>query len=220
MLLDVHNLYCQLHNFDLDVHDVLSYYPTHRVKQIHVSGGSWSYPVSDPYHRSFRRDTHDNDIPSEVFALLPIVLEKCVNTEVIIFERQAHTINTKDQKHNFYEDYKKLKDIVILHYSNTLVHKEIQVPLVKHWIKSCAYSGLDECVIVDEKEVICDDALSKLQTELLILLRDYSDPNLIKEQMLKDTNNFGTFSSWIVALEPRCIEICAELVKKWGKWKS
>ncbi len=46
LLLDLHNLYCQMINFDIGAEEILGMYPLHRVRELHVSGGSWSSPSS------------------------------------------------------------------------------------------------------------------------------------------------------------------------------
>ena len=36
IVLDVHNLYCQMHNFQLTAQEILQTYPLNRVKEIHI----------------------------------------------------------------------------------------------------------------------------------------------------------------------------------------
>ena len=55
LLLDLHNLYCQMHNFQLSATEILSFYPLKRVRELHLSGGSWSQNGT----ATIRRDTHD-----------------------------------------------------------------------------------------------------------------------------------------------------------------
>jgi uncharacterized protein (UPF0276 family) len=57
VLLDLHNLWCQAINLHLDVMQLLAGYPLDRVREVHVSGGSWT-PRSTDGPR-LRRDTHD-----------------------------------------------------------------------------------------------------------------------------------------------------------------
>jgi len=47
LLLDLHNLYCQIENFNLNTNEILNTYPLQRVRAIHISGGSWSYSCLD-----------------------------------------------------------------------------------------------------------------------------------------------------------------------------
>ena len=41
LLLDLHNLYCQMCNCDRNADELLTTYPLHRVRELHVSGGAW-----------------------------------------------------------------------------------------------------------------------------------------------------------------------------------
>jgi uncharacterized protein (UPF0276 family) len=76
IILDLHNVYCQLENFDLDVNELLALYPLDKVREVHISGGSWEPVKSDP-GRQIRRDTHDDAVPAEVFLLLDKALDHC-----------------------------------------------------------------------------------------------------------------------------------------------
>ena len=72
VLLDLHNLYCQAVNFGVDAVALLETWPLHRVREFHVSGGSWTSPGG----ARFRRDTHDAPVPREVLELLPLALDQ------------------------------------------------------------------------------------------------------------------------------------------------
>ncbi|MCC7537066.1 MAG: DUF692 family protein, partial [Deltaproteobacteria bacterium] len=82
VVLDLHNLWCQAVNFGRDPVGLLGRYPLGRVRELHVSGGSWSQPSSA--EEPFRRDTHDAAIPDEVHALLPEALASCPHVEAVI----------------------------------------------------------------------------------------------------------------------------------------
>jgi len=90
VLLDLHNLWCQAVNFDLDPVAILERWPLDLVRELHVSGGSWAdYPEG-----RFRRDTHDGPTPEEVFALIPEALARCPNAEVLTLERLRGTVDS------------------------------------------------------------------------------------------------------------------------------
>ena len=84
LLLDLHNLYCQSINFKVELLELLKGYPLERVRELHVSGGSWTDPDSpespiygdDIADNSIRRDTHDDAVPEEIFAALPAVMNQ------------------------------------------------------------------------------------------------------------------------------------------------
>lgn len=110
--LDVHNLYCQLANFPVDEDELLASYPLHRVRCIHVSGGSWSSPLVDGRARRFRRDTHDDDVPGEVHALLRRVLPRCPALELVVLERIGFTIEGPTDEARFREDFVRVRAAV------------------------------------------------------------------------------------------------------------
>lgn len=111
LLLDLHNLFCQSVNFSISMDDLLLSYPLELVKEIHISGGSWSERKSDP-DKLIRRDTHDDDVPKEVFESLASTLPRCRNLEYVILERLGNTIEQTSQKESFARDYKHLLEIV------------------------------------------------------------------------------------------------------------
>lgn len=111
LLLDLHNIYCQAHNFDCDAESLIGAYPLDRVREIHVAGGRWTATTVDP-SRPFRRDSHDQRIPEEVFALLSQTLPRVPNLEVVIFERSEYSISGETEVDVFRRDYRRLCEIV------------------------------------------------------------------------------------------------------------
>ncbi|MGB8698592.1 MAG: DUF692 family multinuclear iron-containing protein, partial [Thermosynechococcaceae cyanobacterium] len=77
LLLDLHNLYCQMHNFRQSAVELLARYPLNRVRELHLSGGSWT----EHSEGRIRRDTHDHPVPEPVFELLAIALQQCPQVE-------------------------------------------------------------------------------------------------------------------------------------------
>lgn len=108
VVLDVHNLWCQAHNFDVDPADILATYPTDRVTECHISGGSWSVAGD----RTIRRDTHDGDIPDQAFDLLELAIRACPNVHSVIVERIGHTLSDPSDQHQFRHDYNRVRDLV------------------------------------------------------------------------------------------------------------
>ncbi len=108
LLLDLHNLYCQIHNFQQSASHLLDSYPLQRVRELHISGGSWS-----PYlNRQIRRDTHDGAVPEEVFELLGLAIDRCPNLEVVILERMGNTLGTAPEQQKFQADYWRMQQII------------------------------------------------------------------------------------------------------------
>ena len=48
ILLDAHNLYCQSHNFGVPAVELCRAYSLKRVREVHISGGSWEKAVGAP----------------------------------------------------------------------------------------------------------------------------------------------------------------------------
>ncbi|MEO0376782.1 MAG: DUF692 family multinuclear iron-containing protein [Cyanobacteria bacterium P01_A01_bin.17] len=111
LLLDVHNLYCQICNFQISAAELLALYPLHRVRELHISGGSWS----EGSRGKIRRDTHDQPVPEAVFELLTLVLPQCPNVQFVIFERLGNTLLRASEQHQFRQDFARLQTIVQTH---------------------------------------------------------------------------------------------------------
>ena len=111
IILDLHNIYCQSYNFNIDPVELVHYYPLDRVREIHISGGTWEKSrVTE--NRVIRRDTHDDEVPSEVFALLESVLPLCVNLKYVVLEQIGTALKLDNQRQLFLRDFRKMKEIV------------------------------------------------------------------------------------------------------------
>ncbi len=112
LVLDLHNLWCQAVNFAIDPERLLAAFPLERVRELHVSGGSWSHPRADPLGRRFRRDTHDGAVPDEVLALIEPALARCPLLEDVFLERLGGTMLTEDERGGFRTDFMRLRALV------------------------------------------------------------------------------------------------------------
>lgn len=108
LLLDVHNLWCQAVNWGHDPIRLLESYPLDRVREIHVSGGSWT----EEQDWRWRRDTHDHDVPEPVFDLLGEALGRCPGVEVVIFERMGGTIRDAAEEAGMRVDFRRILEAV------------------------------------------------------------------------------------------------------------
>lgn len=115
IILDLHNLYCQLHNFSLDYEDIIQLFPLDRVREIHISGGSWE---SVNGGQQIRRDTHDDAVPEAVFLLLKKTLTLCPNLKYVVMEQIGTGLKTTASQLAFQEDFKKIVHIVHQHNEN------------------------------------------------------------------------------------------------------
>lgn len=107
LVLDLHNLWCQAINFELDPVALLERYPLHRARVVHVSGGSWSTHGAT----RFRRDTHDARVPDPVLALLPEALQRCPALEVVILEQLGPTLADPQAAAGYREDFAKVREV-------------------------------------------------------------------------------------------------------------
>ena len=128
LLLDLHNLYCQSCNFGIPIAELLDLYPLSRVRELHVSGGSWSTANgaraandkggkgragdSDTSTNRIRRDTHDGPVPEEVFAAIPLALDRCPAVVAVIFERLGGTLASPADEAALLDDYRRLCQVV------------------------------------------------------------------------------------------------------------
>lgn len=111
IILDLHNLYCQLHNFKVDFEEMMALYPLERVREIHISGGSWEDSVLAPGGK-IRRDTHDDSVPETVFELLKKAIPLCPNLKFVVMEQLGSALHTPESKQLFQEDFLKMEAIV------------------------------------------------------------------------------------------------------------
>ncbi|MEO7800663.1 MAG: DUF692 family multinuclear iron-containing protein, partial [Ginsengibacter sp.] len=100
IILDLHNLYCHLHNFNISFEDLIHLYPLHRVREIHVSGGSWEDSLLSPA-KKVRRDTHDDTVPAEVFELLRQSIPLCPQLKFVVLEQLGSALATPEEQHLF-----------------------------------------------------------------------------------------------------------------------
>lgn len=111
IILDLHNLYCQLRNFDLAFDEMISLYPLERVREIHISGGSWEASTAAPT-RSVRRDTHDDTVPPDVFQLLEMTIARCPHLKYVVLEQLGNGLETEESRFSFYNDFLQMEQIV------------------------------------------------------------------------------------------------------------
>ncbi|WP_300665873.1 DUF692 family multinuclear iron-containing protein, partial [Fluviicola sp.] len=104
-------LYCQLRNFSLDFETLIQAYPLDRVREIHISGGSWEPSGIQP-ERRIRRDTHDDAVPEAVFELLKQTLPLCRNLKFVVLEQLGVALQTPESQQQFQVDFDRMQVIV------------------------------------------------------------------------------------------------------------
>jgi uncharacterized protein len=111
IILDLHNLYCQLHNFDLAFEDLIRLYPLEKVREIHISGGSWENSTASPGKKT-RRDTHDDAVPNAVFDLLAPAIARCPHVKYVVLEQLGIGLATAESQVRFRDDFYRMEEIV------------------------------------------------------------------------------------------------------------
>jgi uncharacterized protein len=111
IILDLHNIYCQVHNFDIAFDDIIKLYPLNRVREIHISGGSWQDAPSVS-GRPVRRDTHDESVPDIVFKFLSEAIPKCPNLKFVVLEQLGTALDTHASQLAFQSDFLRMDGII------------------------------------------------------------------------------------------------------------
>lgn len=105
LILDLHNVHCQAENFGIDPKAIVAAYPLDRVRELHVSGGSWS----GEGEARIRQDTHDDSVPEPLFELTRWALERCPHVAHIILERLGDTIAGPADAAQLVADFRRLR---------------------------------------------------------------------------------------------------------------
>lgn len=190
LILDLHNIYCQSCNFEVDMQEIINLYPLEKVKEIHLSGGSWQESAYGK--KPVRRDTHDDRIPGKIVEILPKVLSQCQNLEYVIIERLGHTLNVESEKQAFFADFNRVKDMIEM--SDDLPGDR------KVWNKKKGeYSKPVEDLLLHEE-----------QTKLTRLLFDEESTGSVKNQ----TFHYFKPENW----DEEMIMTAQQIIKKWNPY--
>ncbi len=200
IILDLHNLYCQLHNFAVPFNDLVKLYPLDRVREIHISGGSWEDSVLVP-DRQIRRDTHDDAVPEEVFALLKRTLPMCPNLKYVVLEQLGNGLKTEASRGRFRSDFSRMESLVQEH--NRSIPEQNTAPsfLPLHTIRPGA--------------AVEDEALYQQQLLLSRILETASSYEEARHQLNSSplANSAWHLENW----EPHMLETARHIAQKWKK---
>ena len=122
IILDLHNIYCQVHNFGIDFADILRLYPLNKVREIHISGGSWDDTLTSA-RKPVRRDTHDESVPEAVFEFLAKAIPQCPNLKFVVLEQMGTALETPASQAAFQADFLRMDSIV-----KSLARKSLPIP--------------------------------------------------------------------------------------------
>ena len=199
IILDLHNLYCQIHNFSISFEDIIALYPLDKVREIHISGGSWEDSDTDA-KRKIRRDTHDDAVPDEVFQLLEMTIARCPNLKYVVMEQLGTGLKTEISRKLFYNDFLRMENII-------REKKQVQSfkPVNSFLPVSHLYTG----------NIIEDENLYDQQLQLSSILEtsgSYEEAiHLLRQSSL--ANSDWKIESW----EPYMIETAMKIAQKWKK---
>ena len=197
LILDLHNLYCQLHNFSISARELLKAYPLERVREIHISGGSWEQGLASD--RKIRRDTHDDAVPEEVFALLNDTIPLCPNLKFVVLEQLGTALTTDESKAQFQTDFNRMDSIVRLYRINNAA--------------SLANDFIPKVPLHINTTPVEDILLYQQQQELSHILETASDLNHAQQLLLASSLNR---SAWhIDQWAPEMLHTAISIAQKW-----
>jgi uncharacterized protein (UPF0276 family) len=212
IVLDVHNLFCQLANFELGADEALDAFPLERVREIHVSGGS-DLPAWPDGPSRVRCDTHDDRVPEAVFELLSRALARCPNVIAVIFERLGGTIRNAAEAEAVREDFRRVRAIAA-------------APRVAPAVAAPGTAMRN----APGRPVIADDvaALARLESALLTILADGGDVGDTTWEGAGDTEHrlrwslerepaVAPYRELFASADGRALGIAARVVKKYAR---
>jgi uncharacterized protein len=198
IILDLHNLYCQMHNFDIDFETIIAYYPLDKVREIHISGGSWegALSVSD---KKIRRDTHDDGVPDMVFDLLEKAIPLCPNLRYVVMEQLGVGLQTAESKQQFQSDFYRMDAVIDL-------QNQFRVD-------EAIYSFLPKKYLKIAKKPLEDNTLNTQQRLLSHIFEMASDYKQAQKLLLKSelANSDWAIETW----QPYMIETAVAIAQKW-----
>ena len=199
IILDLHNLYCQLHNFEISFEELIKLYPLDKVREIHISGGSWDESLIEPGRR-VRRDTHDDAVPDEVFRILELAIDRCPNLKYVVLEQLGNALETYESKKAFYDDFRTMQGIV------QKKDQQAVSPVTNNFLP--INFSLD-------KKASEDETLYQQQKELSAILETAESYDHAIEQLRKSSL---AQSAWQVeSWKPYMVEAAMNIAQKWKK---
>jgi len=199
IILDLHNLYCQLRNFDLAFDELISLYPLERVREIHISGGSWDESATNP-SRSVRRDTHDDAVPPDVFQLLEMTIPRCPHLKYVVLEQLGNGLETTASRSSFHHDFLQM-ELIVREYNS----EDNVAPMETFLPSSPLLTGI----------VVEDVMLYEQQLELSSILE--SSASYEEAMRLLECSSLARSDWRIEEWEPYMIETALKIAQKWKK---
>lgn len=199
IILDLHNFYCQLHNFSVSYEELIDLYPLDRVREIHISGGSWEDSVLVP-GRKVRRDTHDDAVPEEVFQLLERTIPKCPNLKYVVLEQLGNGLKTASSKDQFRRDFLRM---------DALVQRG------RDSLGQCFKQSFLPQQPLRLGSVVEDEFFHQQQQQLSQILE--TAPSFAEAQRLLHSSPLANTDWGIEQWEPHMLESAVSIAQKWKK---
>ncbi len=192
LILDLHNLYCQLHNFSLDFQQVINAYPLERVREIHISGGSWAASQTEK-GRTIRRDTHDEAVPIEVFDLLKKAILLCPNLKFVMFEQLGIGLQTPTAQQLFQSDFINMQQIVSKNQNAN--HTASFLPALPHLVDNQVFENKE----LAHQQQILSDILEKSDSYEQLILALQSSALSQTDWQLEKWQPAMIETAWVIA---------------------
>ncbi|WP_375444475.1 DUF692 family multinuclear iron-containing protein [uncultured Fibrella sp.] len=198
VILDLHNLYCQVCNFSVNYRDLLALYPLDRVREIHISGGSWSESQVQP-GRQIRRDTHDATVPDEVFDWLGTFIDACPNLQYVVLEQLGSGLTAESERQAFQADFDRMDSIA-------QERNKLTVPPIMN-------TFLPKLPLMLNTTPLENHRLHNQQVELSTILETAIDARMAQRQL---AHSSLAHSEWEVERwEPAMLETAIAIARKW-----
>ena len=197
IILDLHNLYCQMMNFDLDFESLISAYPLDRVREIHISGGSWEPSMLEP-GRMIRRDTHNDSVPDEVFELFKKALPLCPNLKFVVLEQIGTGLQSPESRIDFQKDYERMCTLK----NAFLTTKKIE-----------SYNNFLPIQIIEMGHPIIDETLYRQQVDLSTILETSKDHETA--HALLSVSSLASSAWEVEKWTPYMLETALAIAQKW-----
>jgi uncharacterized protein (UPF0276 family) len=196
LVLDLHNVYTQAANFGVSARQLLATLPLARVREVHVSGGSW-FASRERQAAPLRLDSHDGPIPDEVFDLLSWVIPACSSLEVVFLERRAGSLADLAEVEAYRRDFWRLRSLV----------EKAPAPRLAEPARPDPSSVLSRRGSIDE--------LAAYQVALVTLFaEEASVGNAL--QRLREEPSLRRYHDPSVQFDPRILEVTHALMGRWG----
>ncbi|OIN58769.1 hypothetical protein BLX24_13835 [Arsenicibacter rosenii] len=198
LIMDLHNLYCQSHNFGVDWRELLALYPLDRIREIHLSGGSWEDSISEP-GRIIRRDTHDEAVPGLLFDWLPVAIDQCPNLKYVVLEQLGRGLVTDAARLQYQADFTRIANSVAAH--------------PKASVQGPAPAFRPETPVELPAQPLEDETLAWQQQHLTTILETAGSAHEARQQLAASPlahSDWGT-ERW----QPAMLETALRIAQKW-----